>query len=69
MTILGEKIFARDAEGKLASRIGTMFFRTPGLVTTRTVHAMQRVLWLEHLNAIRATACEPPLTPEEEEEE
>ena len=69
MTILGEKIFARDAEGKLASRIGTMFFRTPGLVTTRTVHAMQRMLWLEHLNAIRATACEPPLTPEEEEEE
>ena len=67
MTILGDKIFARDAEGKLASRIGTMFFRTPGLVTTRTVHAMQRMLWLEHLNAIRATSGQPPLSPEEED--
>jgi hypothetical protein len=69
MRILGEKIFAKDAEGHLLTRIGTMFFRTPGLVTTRSVHAMQRMMWLDEVNSARAAAGEPPLTPEEEEEE
>ena len=69
MRILGEKIFAKDAEGRLLTRIGTMFFRTPGLVTTRSVHAMQRMMWLDEVNSARAAAGEPPLTPEEEEEE
>ena len=49
MKLLGEKIFARDAEGKLVSRIGTIFFRTPGLVTQRGVHAMQRIAWIEEI--------------------
>ena len=49
MKILGEKIFAKDSEGRLISRIGTMFLRTKGLVTKRGVHAMQRVMWLEEL--------------------
>ena len=41
MEIFGDKLFAKDADGKLLSRIGTMFFRTPGLVTKKGVHAMQ----------------------------
>ena len=49
MKILGEKIFAKDSEGRLLSRIGTMFLRTSGLVTRRGVHAMQRMMWLEEL--------------------
>ena len=49
MKILGEKIFAKDSQGRLLSRIGTMFFRTPGLVTEKGVHAMQRLRWLEEL--------------------
>ena len=69
MKLLGEKIFAKDADGRLKSRIGTMFLRTPGLVTTRAVHAMQRMLWLDDLNATRAEAGLPALTPEEEEAE
>jgi len=69
MKIIGEKIFAKDAEGQLISRIGTVFFRTPGLVTQKGVHAMQRMLWLEDVNAVRAAAGQPPLTPEEEDEE
>lgn len=69
MKILGEKIFAKDENGNLLSRIGTMFFRTPGLVTTRTVHAVQRMMWLEDINATRAAAGEPPLSPEEEDAE
>ena len=60
MKILGDAIFAKDGEGRLLSRIGTMFFRTPGLVTRRGVHAMQRVMWLDEIG---------PLSPEEEEAE
>jgi len=69
MKIIGEKIFAKDADGKLVSRIGTLFFRTPGLVTQKGVHAMQRMMWLDDVNAARAAAGQPPLTPEEEDAE
>ena len=63
MKLIGEKIFAKDAEGRLLSRIGTIFFRTPGLVTAKGVHAMQRLMWIEELSKERA------LTPSEEEAE
>ena len=43
MKILGDPIFAKNPDGTLKSRIGTLFFRTPGLVTVRGVHAMQRI--------------------------
>ena len=69
MKTIGEPIFAKDAEGRLLSRVGTMFLRTPGLVTRRGVHAMQRVMWLEALGAERAEAGLQPLTPSEEEAE
>ena len=63
MKLIGEEIFTKDAEGRLKSRIGTMFFKTPGLVTEKGVHALQRVRWLQEL----ALECE--LTPQEEEAE
>ena len=44
MKIVGERIFAKDADGKLLSRIGTIFFKTPGLVTKKGVHAMQHFM-------------------------
>jgi len=69
MRTIGDRIFAKDAEGKLLSRIGTLFFRTPGLVTQKGVHAMQRMLWIEDVNQARAAAGEPALTPEEEDAE
>ena len=69
MEILGDKLFARDAEGVLLSRIGTIFLRTPGLVTIKGVHAMQRIRWLEHLNARRAASGQAPLTSGEEDAE
>ena len=40
---LGPEPFARDAKGQLATRIGTVFLRTPALVTIRGIHAMQRM--------------------------
>ena len=49
MKILGDPLFAKNPDGTLKSRIGTLFFRTPGLVTCRGVHAMQRIAWTTHL--------------------
>ncbi len=69
MKLIGEKIFAKDAEGRQLSRIGTMFFKTPGLVTKRGIHAMQRMMWIEDLNAERAKAGVAALTPTEEDQE
>ena len=69
MKTIGEPIFATDSEGRLLSRVGTMFLRTPGLVTRRGVHAMQRAMWLEALGAERAEAGLPPLAPSEEDAE
>ena len=63
MKVIGEKIFSKDAEGHLLSRIGTLFFRTPGLVTKKGIHAMQRIIWLEELAKVKH------LTPSEEEAE
>ena len=63
MRIIGDRIFAKDSEGNLLSRIGTMFLRTPGLVTAKGVHAMQRLMWIEELSKER------PLSPVEEEAE
>ena len=69
MKTIGDPIFSKDADGKLLSRIGTIFFRTPGLVTKRGVHAMQRLWWIEELNAAREKEGLPPLTEAEENEE
>ena len=69
MKLIGEKIFAKDAEGRLVSRIGTIFLKTPGIVTKRGVHAMQRVMWIEEVNALRAAAGKPPMSLSEEDEE
>lgn len=69
MKTIGEPIFAKDAQGTPLSRIGTLFFRTPGLVTKKAVHMMQRLMWIEELNAERRAAGKPELTPAEEEEE
>lgn len=65
MKILGDSIFAKNPDGTLKSRIGTLFFRTPGLVTLRGVHAMQRIAWTCELNRIRAEEGRPVLTEAE----
>jgi len=69
MKVLGEDIFSKDAEGRLVSRIGTLFLRTPGLVTQRGVHAMQRMAWIAELNRERASAGESPLSENEAADE
>lgn len=62
MKILGEPIFARDETGRLKSRIGTVFLRTPGLVTQTGIHATQRLAWIKELNHERSQAGLPKLT-------
>lgn len=69
MKIIGESIFAKDAEGRALSRIGTLFLKTLGLVTRRGVHAMQRLMWIDELNAERAAQGAAPLTEAEENAE
>ena len=69
MKTIGDRIFAKDADGRLLSRIGTIFFRTPGLVTKKGVHAMQRMMWIEAVNAERAAEGKPALTMGEEDAE
>ena len=65
MKILGDQIFAKNPDGSLKSRIGTLFFRTPGLVTQRGVHAMQRIAWVKELSRERVAAGQPELTERE----
>ena len=69
MKIIGDRIFAKDADGNLLSRIGTIFFRTPGMVTKKGVHALQRLMWIEEINAERAKAGQPAMSLSEEEAE
>ena len=55
MKILGDPIFAKDENGRLKSRVGTIFLTVaPGLVTQRGIHAMQRQAWIDEVNRERA---------------
>ncbi len=62
---LGPEIFEKDAKGRLQTRIGTVFLRTPGLITTKGIHAMQRLEFIEELNRRRAEKNFPPLSQAE----
>lgn len=62
MKIIGSKPFERDETGRLKSRIGTVFLRTPGLVTTVGIHAMQRMAWIDEINKDRKSKDLLPLS-------
>jgi hypothetical protein len=64
--IIGPRPFETDAEGRLKSRVATVFPRHRVLVTLPGIHAWQRMQFLEWLNAERSQANQPPLKPEEE---
>ena len=69
MKLIGDKLFAKDGEGNLISRVGTIFLKTPGLVTKGTMHAMQRMIWLNDVNKMREASGVRPMNEEEEEAE
>ena len=64
--ILGPKLFEQDAQGRLRSGVGTLFPRHRVLVTLPSIHAAQRLAFIEHLNQQRLQRGEPPLPAEEQ---
>ncbi|MDA3923402.1 MAG: hypothetical protein PF904_01720 [Kiritimatiellae bacterium] len=69
MKLIGPAVLACDATGNLKSRIGTVFLKTPGIVTLGPMHILQRQTWIDTLNSDRKEEGKPPLTPEEEQDE
>ncbi|MFO7936524.1 MAG: hypothetical protein R6V06_02835, partial [Kiritimatiellia bacterium] len=69
MILIGEPLLACDETGRLKSRIGTVFLRTPGIVTKGPMHFLQRSLWIEHLNSLRLKEGKELLSQQEIEEE
>jgi hypothetical protein len=68
LEVIGPHPFARDAQGQLLTRIGTLFLERNVLYTqTPGVHAWQRLNFIDHVNAQLAAGSLPPLTPEEEQ--
>ena len=59
--ILGEHPLAVDREGRLLTRIATIFPRSKTLVTLPGIHAMQRVAYISEMNAARLVAGLPKL--------
>ena len=69
MKILGEPIFAKDENGRLKSRVGTIFLTVaPGLVTQNGIHAMQRQAWIDEVNRERSAEGLLELTDQEIEQ-
>jgi hypothetical protein len=69
LRIIGEPLLAKTADGKLKSRIATIFLGSQTLVTLPGVHATQRLAYLQSLNQQRQTAGQPAMTEQEEEAE
>ena len=64
--IIGEHPLAKDATGKLVSRVGTVFPYADTIVTIPGIHATQRVAFVEILNREREAAGQPPLSEYEQ---
>lgn len=64
--ILGEHPFSKDRDGRLLSRIGTIFPRTRTLVTLPGIHATQRIAYVADINATRVAAGQAKLGEEDE---
>jgi len=64
--ILGEHPFAKNANGRLKSRIATAFPWSKTLVTLPGIHAIQRRAYLDFLNQHRQTEGLSPLSGPEE---
>ena len=68
LELIGPHPFARNGEGHQLTRIGTLFPAYGTLYTQPPgVHAWQRLNFIDHLNAQRASKQLPPLSSEEEE--
>lgn len=66
--IVGEHPFARRADGRLHSRIGTVFPAHKAVVTLPGIHATQRLAYVELLQRQRAEQGLPPLPRHQQSE-
>jgi hypothetical protein len=66
---VGERPLDPGVPATVRPRVGTVFLRTPGLVTRTPLHATQRLAWVDALNETRVAAGEGPLTEAETEAE
>lgn len=64
--IVGQHPFAKDGQGKVISRIATVFPEGRTLVTLPGIHATQRIAYVEAINASRRQRGLDPLSREEE---
>lgn len=64
--IIGDHPFAKNADGKLKSRIGTIFPFSNTMVTLPGIHATQRMAYLEIINQERVAKGLEPMTRQEE---
>jgi len=69
LKLIGPRPFEADEQGAPKVRIGTLF-PNHGVLCTESpgVHALQRMAFIDQLNASRQTQGLPPLSPAEEEE-
>ena len=68
LELIGPHPFARDEQGRQITRIGTIFPEFGVFYTELPgVHAVQRMAFIERLNAQREKQNQPPLTLEEEQ--
>ena len=65
-TIIGEHPLAKDADGRLKSRIATVFPFADTIVTLPGIHATQRIAFLDVLESKRREEGRPPLSAEEQ---
>ena len=65
-TIIGEHPLAKDADGRLKSRIATVFPFADTIVTLPGIHATQRIAFLDLLENQRREEGRPPLSAEEQ---
>jgi hypothetical protein len=69
LEILGPGLLEQDADGRLVSRVGTVFPRHRLLVTLPGIHATQRLAFLTWLDQQRQAGGQTPLAPAEQARE
>ena len=68
LELIGPHPFARDEQGRQITRIGTLFPQYGTLWTQPPcVHALQRMAFIDRVNAERAQKALPPFNLEEED--
>jgi hypothetical protein len=65
--LIGGDLLARGPDGRLVTRIATVFPRGNTIVTLPGIHATQRIAYSDHLDRQRAVANQPAMSEHEEE--